>query len=332
MKDIARATGLSTATVDRVLNDRPGVRPETRSLVTEALQALGYSVGALRSRGIGSDQALEVLLSQGTNPFFERMRAGFVAALAPLQAADLKAKLGGFDPYDAKTVVDRLNQVAPETTCVITVGVDTPEVAQAIDTLVARGVRVVTVVSDVPGSRRAAYVGQDGFAAGRTAGRLMGALLRADQGSVAMLLGHLRFRHLLDRQAGFQQVLGGTKPDMDVISTKPYGTDPAVGREIVEKLFARYPDLKGIYLPGGGQPHLVEAVAARKTPGTIVIGHEATAVSATYLRQGVFDAILSHDVHEVGRRALDAAFGQLPQDETPCSVNIYVQDNFPSLD
>ena len=40
--DIARTVGVSLATVDRVLNDRPGVRAKTRDLVTSALAMPGY--------------------------------------------------------------------------------------------------------------------------------------------------------------------------------------------------------------------------------------------------------------------------------------------------
>ena len=40
--DIARLAGVSLATVDRVLNGRPGVRSVTRERVNEAIASLGY--------------------------------------------------------------------------------------------------------------------------------------------------------------------------------------------------------------------------------------------------------------------------------------------------
>lgn len=42
MKDVARVAGVSHQTVSRVLNDLPGVRPETRRRVREAIEQLGY--------------------------------------------------------------------------------------------------------------------------------------------------------------------------------------------------------------------------------------------------------------------------------------------------
>ena len=40
--DVARTAGVSLATVDRVLNARPGVRPETAEKVENAIKALDF--------------------------------------------------------------------------------------------------------------------------------------------------------------------------------------------------------------------------------------------------------------------------------------------------
>ena len=53
-KDLAKAAGVSLATVDRVLNDRTGVRPDTVEKVQHAIEKLGFSrnlVAANLARG-----------------------------------------------------------------------------------------------------------------------------------------------------------------------------------------------------------------------------------------------------------------------------------------
>jgi len=42
LKELAQAAGVSLATVDRVLNRREAVRPETEALVVEAALRLGH--------------------------------------------------------------------------------------------------------------------------------------------------------------------------------------------------------------------------------------------------------------------------------------------------
>ena len=41
-RDLASAVGVSRATVDRVLNERPGVHPKTIQAVNDAIEQLGF--------------------------------------------------------------------------------------------------------------------------------------------------------------------------------------------------------------------------------------------------------------------------------------------------
>src|SRR5574339_377780 len=47
IKQVARAAGVSTQTVSRVINDRPDVAPETRERILKTIDELGYRPSAL---------------------------------------------------------------------------------------------------------------------------------------------------------------------------------------------------------------------------------------------------------------------------------------------
>lgn len=47
IKDVARAAGVSTQTISRVINNRPDVSPDTRKRVLEIIKRLGYNPSAL---------------------------------------------------------------------------------------------------------------------------------------------------------------------------------------------------------------------------------------------------------------------------------------------
>lgn len=51
LQDIAEKAGVSTATVSRTLNDRPGVHPDTRTEILRIAQELGYVVNTTFSEG-----------------------------------------------------------------------------------------------------------------------------------------------------------------------------------------------------------------------------------------------------------------------------------------
>src|SRR6187431_704210 len=72
--DIARAAGVSTATVDRVLNKRPGVRDATVQRVLKAAGELDYLPGqALYAALAPQPLRLSVLLPAGTNRFIRML-------------------------------------------------------------------------------------------------------------------------------------------------------------------------------------------------------------------------------------------------------------------
>lgn len=71
IKDVAEAAGVSTATVSRVLSDKPHVRPELRERVREAVKKLNYRPN-LVARNLRSQQSdtIGLLVSDIRNPYF----------------------------------------------------------------------------------------------------------------------------------------------------------------------------------------------------------------------------------------------------------------------
>lgn len=327
MEDVVALSGLSRSTVDRVLNGRAGVRKETAIKVEKALRDLRYRESSLKRHIVDNLEKVEVLLSDGSNPFFHSVSEAFhsIGDMPEMQLFDIKYR--GFDIYDHRSLVAALSSVGKDTKFVITGGVDHVEVAQEINRLEDRGVKVFTIVSDVPMSKRTAYVGQDNFAVGRLAGGLMSKMVWRDKRSVAIVLGHLQFRHMLDRQSGFYQTMGMKMPEHQLIQTEAYGASQERAYSIIENLFRGYSDLGGIYIAGGGQPSIVEAIAKFKTPELVVIGHELNAVTKKALEEDIYSVVLSQDPAVLARACIDLIENR-PVSTTPGSnVRVYLKEN-----
>jgi LacI family transcriptional regulator, fructose operon transcriptional repressor len=71
IKDVAKAAGVSTATVSRVLSNGEHVRPEVRKRVMEAVEQLAYRPNLL-ARSLRSRQTntIGLIVSDSRNPFF----------------------------------------------------------------------------------------------------------------------------------------------------------------------------------------------------------------------------------------------------------------------
>ncbi len=168
--DLAAEAGVSLATVDRVLNRRPGVRQTTIERVEAASVRLDYrrdvAAANLAKKRL---YPICVILPEGDNPFMRTVEdevKAFARAEPRVEVAVVKVPA-----FDGERLADVLNSIeASQFIGVVAIATDAPRVRVAIDDLVARGVQVVTLVSDIPSAKRLHYAGIDNIAAGRTAG------------------------------------------------------------------------------------------------------------------------------------------------------------------
>lgn len=327
IEDVTRVTGLSRSTVDRVINARGGVRPDTQKRVKKALKTLGYAPSALLSRQLNPGASLCVVLPGGANPLFPEIHKGITAAIAPLVAAGVPIDFREFDPYRADTLVKILQKIPDETTAVIVVGAESLGIETAINDVVARGIRVVTLASDIPNSSRHAFVGQDNFVAGQTAGRLILETQRASAGDIAILVEDLKFRQFLDRQSGFQQVLGLERSELRLLTPKPHGQSKSGVNAVVDQLAQNRDTLAAVYITGNGHPHLLDALDALKTPTLVMISHDLTDASKALLRARLLNFVVACDVYEMGRKAVEFALGEGVHANYNCAITIHVSDN-----
>ncbi|MGB2201849.1 MAG: helix-turn-helix domain-containing protein, partial [Pseudooceanicola atlanticus] len=77
VSQIAREAGVSPATVDRVLNDRDGVRPRTRDIVLQVARKLGY-FGPPDAEPSGMKVRLDFVLPAGSNSFMRTLKTNLM--------------------------------------------------------------------------------------------------------------------------------------------------------------------------------------------------------------------------------------------------------------
>jgi LacI family transcriptional regulator len=214
---IAEAAGVSTATVDRVLNNRPGVNPATVERVRSVMQTLGAGSPARGRPRSTPNYRFAFVLPASRRGFFDlvdRVIAQAAGDFRHQHITEITQRLPNQDGADfahelAKlTELDGIALLAP----------DVPQVKLAINELARSGVHVVTLFSDVPGSLRETFVGADNRAAGRTAGVLLGRCLpKRGGGRCAMLSPATRYACEIDRRIGFMQVLEERFPKVELI-------------------------------------------------------------------------------------------------------------------
>ena len=160
------------------------------------------------------------------------------------------------------------------------------------------------------------------------AGRLMSLLRGRQNGTIAILIGHLQFRHLLDRRSGFEQFIHLHCPEMNIVHVKPYGGDASGFKECLERLRAEHPDLAGLYLTGSGQPEIYDAVR-EITPEVKFIAHEVTKHTRAALADGSLDVVVGSNLRDVCRLAVEASLTEKQFEAGKTEICVHFVENLP---
>lgn len=296
IREIAQQSGLSQATVDRVLHGRPGVRASTVAEVEQAITELDRQATQLR---IGGRTFLVDLVMQTPARFSSAVRSALESELPHLRPAVIRSRFHLREGSSSDEVVRTLDDIGRRgSQGVILKAPDEPAVAEAVGRLADAGVPVVTFVTDIPASRRLAYVGIDNRAAGATAAYLLTQWASSRAGSVLVTLSSSTFHGEEEREDGFRSALGTLAPGRAVrMVTGTDGLDDSMLDAVGEAL-ALDPSIDAVYSIGGGNTATVEAFDRAGRTYAAFIAHDLDDDNTALLRQRRISAVLHHDLRD----------------------------------
>lgn len=304
-KDLARAAGVSLATVDRVLNGRAGVRQPTVDAVNEAIMRIGF-VRNLSAANLarGRTYRFEYLLPHHGDQFLETVVE---------RIEEAREVLAGefFDVRYRRVVSEEPHQIAQLLSAIDLDAVDgvalmapeSPQVRDAMRRLRERGVRVVQFVSGHPGEGD--FVGVDNRAAGATAARLLGRFAGGRSGEVLVVGETLNARDSLERRNGFDRVMVRDFGNITVLPTVETHGDAGRTRAVIRSAYANHHGILGAYVLSSEARLALEAIAEVSDPrAQTIVAHERTRFSEALLTDGLIDAVIAQNPGHLVRSAL----------------------------
>jgi len=291
--EIAKAAHVSTATVDRVLNNRPGVREATVIRVQAAAIELGY---IFKEQVSGETASLVFLLPDGTNRYLHNL-AGL------LDSEHFAALRSGFHcechlvkRFDAVAMAEAIRHHGGKATAIAVMALEHPLVREAINEVVRNGCIVVTIITDITHCNRHAYVGLNNHAAGRTAAYLMSRFCKQQKGDVAMIAGSLNYRAHNEREIGFLAYMHEFAPSINVIDSREGLDDVEKNYRLAKTLLKQHPNIIGIYSIGGGPAGIALALREEgKTESVTLIGHGLSDETRPMLLDQSIDMVIGQD-------------------------------------
>jgi len=299
--DIARQAGVGTATVDRVLNKRPGVNADTVQRVMQVVHELGAPPQRGRPRR-GENFRFAFVLPAETAPFNELVDRQIAQAAGEFRHQHITEITHRIEAGDAAQFAAGLAQLA-ECDAMAIMAPDLPPVKLAINEMVRTGVHVVTLFSDVAGSMRETHVGADNRAAGRTAGLLLGRMCGAGPRDTLLFCSQAtRLSGEIERRIGFAQVIEERYPKIKVQRTPDLpSSDAGACRALLRFLRGKGVDVNrvaGIYNVGSGSAGVARAVESLGLTGSVpVVVHDLTDEHRALLAANGLAYVLHQDIH-----------------------------------
>jgi len=300
--DIARQAGVGTATVDRVLNKRPGVNAETVQRVMQVVAELGAPPPRGRPPRQGDNFRFAFVLPAEGAPFNELVDRQVAQAAGEFRHQHITEVTHRIEAGDPVQFAAGLAQLA-DCDAMAVMAPDLPPVKLAINELVRSGMHVVTLFSDVAGSMRETHVGADNRAAGRTAGLLLGRMCGAGARDTLLLSSQAtRLSAEIERRIGFAQVIEERFPKLKVQRTPDLPpSDAGACRALLRFLRGNGADVArvaGIYNVGSGSAGVARAIESLGLTGSVpVVAHDLTDEHRALLAANGLAYVLHQDIH-----------------------------------
>lgn len=334
VKQIAELAGVSRGTVDRALNNRGNVKPEVERRIRQIAGELGYTPNRAGKALAYQRRAIRfgiVVNAQG-NEFFDEVLRGARAAIGEYADFGIGLDIRTGKGYAVEQQLAQLEELRQQKVSAVAVTpINLPEIGRKIDALIEEGIPVLTLNSDIEGTRRLCYVGCNYYQSGVTAGGMLRLLrprgVRAGiiTGSVKML-GHNR------RISGFSDVLKGL-PDSQVVDLAESLDDSDIAYEETRKMLQAHPEINALYFAAAGAVGGIRAAEELGLHDLTAISCDDTGEVRRLVQSGRIQATVCQEPFRQGYRAVqilfDAVVNGLSPEEQFCYMDniIRIQEN-----
>jgi len=325
IKQIAEYAGTSRGTVDKVLHNRPGVKESTRQRVLEIIKELDYRPNIIGKALVMNNRSLKIgiIVTPDENYYIQQVLLGIHAAFSEFSAFGITLSIKALTSFEPDEEIMLLDALVQEGCAGIAVfPIDHPKIIKKVNELGEQGIAIITFNSRIEKINNLCFIGQDNLRAGRTAASLMGRILAPDSELAVIISSRILSCHAL-RLGGFREKLQACWPTLRIKDIAEAFDDDDKSYEQTIRLCEKYPNLKAIYVTGGGSTGVCKALDSLKLSKEVkVICHDICPASAPYLQSGTIAFSIEQDGYEQGYQLVKVLFEYLIKCEAPKS---YIQ-------
>lgn len=333
---IAELAKVSRGTVDRVLNNRPGVSEKTKKKVNEIIKALDYKPNSVAKSLVALKKPIKigVIMAPDYNPFVDEIKRGVKEAAEDFYdyGVSVEARvMNSLDPDEQCSILKKLYK--EKCSGIAMVAIESEAVSQQIDEIVSNGVPIVTFNSDIKNKKRLCFVGQDHVIGGRAAGGLIGKVLKGE-GEVAVITSSFNLLCHAQRVEGFRSKLSEDYPKIKIVGIYENEDLSVKSFQHVIDIHNKFPNISGIYITGGGTKGAGSALESLNLSNKVaVVCHDFVPDTIELIKKRVFDFTIGQNPYFQGYQPVKILFDYLVNRKMPesefisISLDIRMEEN-----
>ena len=312
IKQIADLCGVSRGTVDRVINERGNVKPETKELVLSMAKELGYKPNpagkALSARK--KNPVVGVVISSEGNPFFDDVIRGIKLAAEKYEIYGLKVIWKNMRGYDVKSQHEIMEELKDKVNALIINPVNDPVIIDEINEFVDAGIFVVTINNDVDNSKRQCYVGSDYTNGGETAGALLQMII-PNGANIGIVMGSSKVLGHKQRLAGFEENIN-KNPKFKIVDIQENDDDDISSYDKTKMMLTKHKEINAIFIVAAGVYGACRAVLSLgKQNDLTIIAFDTVPTTVEMMKKNVIKAVIYQHPYRQGQRAMQIVFEYL---------------------
>ena len=329
IKLIAEKAGTSIGTVDRVIHNRPYVKPEIRERVLQIMKEMDYQpnrmASALASRA--EHRRFMVVQPEWEANVWGELEDGISKFRELRRDYNISVSEYCYEENDVAACLRLMDQALEQKVHGLALcASDCEEIRQKLHKLAERHIPVVLFNSNIPDSDHLCYVGEDGYHAGRIAAEIASKCLRKEDELLVIYAGPQYAGHIA-RAQGFgsrMRELQFPRENCRVVAThQDYDkTYAAVCQALREMENLRY-----VYMANPALSACVDAIRDCGRAGTVhVLCHDVGAEIRQYLKDGSVDFTIDQNLFYQTYQSLEILY-QLTAEYKQPEKKLYYSKN-----
>jgi LacI family transcriptional regulator len=323
-KKIAELVGVSRGTVDRVLNNRGDVSPETREKILEIAKMMDYTPNRAGKTLVIRQKNLKIgcIIIHADNPFYRDLNQGIQEKAEEYKSYGIKVIIK-YAVFEAESQIEKIDELLAE-------GINGLVIQPANESILSEklkqvadsGIPVVTMNTDLGGFDRFCYIGNDFYTCGKTAANLMD-LTTSGPCNIGIITGFSKAKSHSDRIEGFRDYIKDLSR-FRIIDIRENHDDELESYKVTTAMLNEHPEINAVFIVAGGVNGAGRALKEFQASRLIrAISFDDVPTTKELVRNGVISATICQQPVRQGRLSLEVLLNYFLDNQPPKVREIY---------